>query len=135
MWLTRVPNTESVVKTSTFERGSYYFFDPTVWETTRKVGPIASSSCKDALPYLLAAMETKSCRNGISRTASWSWAAAEYVESGFSSRGLAGCRASARLAFLRLPRHAAVDSDLVQTGMEGFGGFVAFKQVVDVVSK
>jgi hypothetical protein len=39
MWLTRVPNTESVVKTSTFERGSYYFFDPTVWETTRKVGP------------------------------------------------------------------------------------------------
>ncbi|CAI5990678.1 unnamed protein product, partial [Closterium sp. NIES-65] len=36
VWFTRVPNSEPVVKTPTYERGSYYFFDPTVWETGRK---------------------------------------------------------------------------------------------------
>lgn len=36
MWLTHVPKVEPLVKTQTYERGSYFFFDPTVWERGRK---------------------------------------------------------------------------------------------------
>lgn len=35
-WLTRVPNMEPLVKTNTYERGSYICFDPNTWETIRK---------------------------------------------------------------------------------------------------
>lgn len=36
LWFTTVTNTEPLVKTQNYERGSYYFFDPTVWEVGRK---------------------------------------------------------------------------------------------------
>ncbi|BBM99417.1 CCR4-NOT transcription complex subunit 2 [Marchantia polymorpha subsp. ruderalis] len=36
MWFTRVPNVEPLVKTNTYERGSYYYFDQNTWETGRK---------------------------------------------------------------------------------------------------
>ncbi|CAI5503813.1 unnamed protein product [Closterium sp. Naga37s-1] len=45
VWFTRVPNSEPVVKTPTYERGSYYFFDPTVWETGRKAGEKDREEC------------------------------------------------------------------------------------------
>ena len=31
MWITRVPSVEASVKTNTFERGTYYFFDAQNW--------------------------------------------------------------------------------------------------------
>ncbi|XP_009354544.1 probable NOT transcription complex subunit VIP2 isoform X5 [Pyrus x bretschneideri] len=36
LWFIRVPNMEPVVKTNTFERGSYHCFDPNTFETIRK---------------------------------------------------------------------------------------------------
>ncbi|CAM6102910.1 unnamed protein product [Calypogeia fissa] len=36
MWFTRVPNVEPLVKTNTYERGSYFYFDHSNWETLRK---------------------------------------------------------------------------------------------------
>ncbi|XP_058198984.1 probable NOT transcription complex subunit VIP2 [Rhododendron vialii] len=36
LWLTRVANMEPLVKTNTYERGSYICFDPNTWETIRK---------------------------------------------------------------------------------------------------
>ncbi|KAL2650956.1 hypothetical protein R1flu_019084 [Riccia fluitans] len=36
MWFTRVPNVEPLVKTNTYERGSYFYFDQNTWETGRK---------------------------------------------------------------------------------------------------
>ncbi|XP_052186139.1 probable NOT transcription complex subunit VIP2 isoform X2 [Diospyros lotus] len=36
LWLTRVSNMEPLVKTNTYERGSYICFDPNTWETIRK---------------------------------------------------------------------------------------------------
>eukprot|EP00249_Psilotum_nudum_P017389 c26297_g1_i1 orf=870-2744(-) len=36
MWFTRIPNVEPLVKTNTYERGCYFYFDPSVWETGRK---------------------------------------------------------------------------------------------------
>ena len=46
MWLVRVPNSDLLVKAPTFERGSYLFFDPSVWEIGRKVRgePISTSA-------------------------------------------------------------------------------------------
>ncbi|KAJ3669124.1 hypothetical protein LUZ60_011074 [Juncus effusus] len=35
-WLTRVPNMEPMVKTQVYERGSYFCFDPSIWDTIRK---------------------------------------------------------------------------------------------------
>ncbi|XP_068476719.1 probable NOT transcription complex subunit VIP2 isoform X10 [Phaseolus vulgaris] len=35
-WFIRVPNMEPLVKTNTYERGSYHCFDPTTFETVRK---------------------------------------------------------------------------------------------------
>ncbi|XP_061354062.1 probable NOT transcription complex subunit VIP2 isoform X2 [Gastrolobium bilobum] len=35
-WFTRVPNMEPLVKTNTYERGSYHCFDPSTFETVRK---------------------------------------------------------------------------------------------------
>ncbi|KAL4341154.1 hypothetical protein GQ457_08G000990 [Hibiscus cannabinus] len=35
-WFIRVPNVEPLVKTNTYERGSYHCFDPTTFETVRK---------------------------------------------------------------------------------------------------
>jgi len=36
-WLKRVPNTEPLVKTSAYERGSYHCFEPNTFEITLKV--------------------------------------------------------------------------------------------------
>jgi CCR4-NOT transcription complex subunit 2 len=36
LWFTRVPSTEPLVKTTTYERGSYFYFDPNTWEKIRK---------------------------------------------------------------------------------------------------
>ncbi|GMY10748.1 probable NOT transcription complex subunit VIP2 isoform X1 [Fagus crenata] len=36
LWFTRVPNMEPLVKTNTYERGSYHCFDPNTFETIRK---------------------------------------------------------------------------------------------------
>ncbi|XP_052177317.1 probable NOT transcription complex subunit VIP2 isoform X2 [Diospyros lotus] len=36
LWFTRVSNVEPLVKTNTYERGSYICFDPNTWETIRK---------------------------------------------------------------------------------------------------
>ncbi|MFS7927374.1 putative CCR4-NOT complex subunit/5 domain superfamily protein [Helianthus anomalus] len=36
LWFSRAPNMELLVKTSTYERGCYYCFDPNTWETIRK---------------------------------------------------------------------------------------------------
>ncbi|CAL0322729.1 unnamed protein product [Lupinus luteus] len=37
LWFIRVPNMEPLVKTNTYERGSYHCFDPSTFETVRKV--------------------------------------------------------------------------------------------------
>lgn len=37
LWFMRVPNVEPLVKTNSYERGSYICFDPNTWETIRKV--------------------------------------------------------------------------------------------------
>lgn len=37
MWYIKVPNMEPLVKTSTYERGSYHCFDPSTFETVRRV--------------------------------------------------------------------------------------------------
>lgn len=36
LWIAKMPNVEPLVKTNTYERGSYLCFDPTKWETVRK---------------------------------------------------------------------------------------------------
>lgn len=36
LWFTRVPGSEPTLKTSTHEKGSYYFFDPTNWAKVKK---------------------------------------------------------------------------------------------------
>ncbi|XP_027181310.1 probable NOT transcription complex subunit VIP2 [Coffea eugenioides] len=36
LWLARTKNMEPLVKTPTYERGSYFSFDPNTWETVRK---------------------------------------------------------------------------------------------------
>lgn len=38
LWFLRVPNLEPLVKTNTYERSSYHCFDPSSFETIRKVG-------------------------------------------------------------------------------------------------
>lgn len=42
LWFTRVPNMEPLVKTNTYERGSYYCFDPNTFDTIRKVCCVVS---------------------------------------------------------------------------------------------
>lgn len=37
LWFMRVANIEPLVKTNSYERGSYICFDPNTWETIRKV--------------------------------------------------------------------------------------------------
>eukprot|EP01018_Ginkgo_biloba_P016455 Gb_41036 [translate_table: standard] len=37
LWFIRVPDVEPLVKTNTYERGSYIYFDPNTWETSSKV--------------------------------------------------------------------------------------------------
>ncbi|KAF5198723.1 Ccr4-not transcription complex subunit [Thalictrum thalictroides] len=36
IWLIRVPNMEPLVKTTTYERGTYLCFDPNIWDMVRK---------------------------------------------------------------------------------------------------
>ncbi|KAJ7563161.1 hypothetical protein O6H91_03G098700 [Diphasiastrum complanatum] len=52
MWLTRVPNTEPLVKTSAYERGSYYIFDPNTWETGRKENFVLQYELLEKQPQL-----------------------------------------------------------------------------------
>lgn len=40
LWFIRVPNVEPLVKTNTYERGSYHCFDPNTFEIIRKVWPV-----------------------------------------------------------------------------------------------
>jgi NOT2/NOT3/NOT5 C-terminal len=35
-WFSRVPDTEPLLKTATYERGTYVYFDPLTWEQVRK---------------------------------------------------------------------------------------------------
>jgi len=49
MWFTRVPQSEPLVKTGTYERGAYFIFDPTGWETVRKVCTLSKSLNKAIL--------------------------------------------------------------------------------------
>ena len=35
-WLTRAPNTEPIQKTDRFERGTFFVFDPTIWDVVKK---------------------------------------------------------------------------------------------------
>ncbi|XP_078180539.1 NOT2 / NOT3 / NOT5 family isoform X4 [Carex rostrata] len=51
-WLTRVPNVEPVVKTQLFERGSYFCFDPTIWDTIRKESFVLQYECIEKRPVL-----------------------------------------------------------------------------------
>ena len=37
LWLSRIPNTEPIMKTDRFERGSYMVFDTATWDCMRKV--------------------------------------------------------------------------------------------------
>lgn len=36
VWLTRTPNVAPLVKTASYERGSYIYFDPNIWDTIQK---------------------------------------------------------------------------------------------------
>ena len=36
VWITRAPNVEPLVKTSSYERGTYYFFDAQNWRKVPK---------------------------------------------------------------------------------------------------
>ena len=44
LWFIRVANVEPLVKTNTYERGSYHCFDPNTWEMVRKVS-LSPSTC------------------------------------------------------------------------------------------
>jgi NOT2 / NOT3 / NOT5 family len=44
LWLTRIPNTEPIMKTERFERGSYLVFDTNTWDAVRKDNFVVRSS-------------------------------------------------------------------------------------------
>lgn len=55
LWLARIPHVEPLVKTQTYERGSYLCFDPNMWEIIRKVSilfHISSTSAPKAFDLL-----------------------------------------------------------------------------------
>ncbi|XP_044482516.1 probable NOT transcription complex subunit VIP2 isoform X2 [Mangifera indica] len=51
-WFIRVPNVEPLVKTSTYERGSYHCFDPSTFETIRKDNFVLYYEMVDKRPTL-----------------------------------------------------------------------------------
>ncbi|PSS14372.1 NOT transcription complex subunit like, partial [Actinidia chinensis var. chinensis] len=52
LWFTRVSNMEPLVKTNTYERGSYICFDPNTWETIRKENFVVHSEQLEKRPVL-----------------------------------------------------------------------------------
>lgn len=58
MWLTHVPQIESLVKTNTYERGSYYFFDPNIWDYVQKDNHVLHYEMIEKKPRLSQAPES-----------------------------------------------------------------------------
>ncbi|KAJ0553963.1 putative CCR4-NOT complex subunit/5 domain superfamily protein [Helianthus annuus] len=52
LWFMRPPNMEPLVKTNTYERGSYVCFDPNTWETIRKDNFVMYYEMLDKRPAL-----------------------------------------------------------------------------------
>ncbi|KAL6203157.1 hypothetical protein ACLB2K_026860 [Fragaria x ananassa] len=52
LWITRVPNMEPLVKTNTYERGSYHCFDPNTFEIVRKDNFVVHYEMLDKRPTL-----------------------------------------------------------------------------------
>ncbi|KAL8225185.1 hypothetical protein R6Q57_017742 [Mikania cordata] len=52
LWFMRSPNMEPLVKTKTYERGSYVCFDPNTWETTHKENFVVLYEMLDKRPAL-----------------------------------------------------------------------------------
>uniref|UniRef100_A0A0C9S8H0 TSA: Wollemia nobilis Ref_Wollemi_Transcript_11227_2840 transcribed RNA sequence n=1 Tax=Wollemia nobilis TaxID=56998 RepID=A0A0C9S8H0_9CONI len=52
MWLMHVPHLEPLVKTNTYERGSYYFFDPTQWDIGQKDNYVLQYEMLEKKPQL-----------------------------------------------------------------------------------
>ncbi|XP_076903035.1 putative NOT transcription complex subunit VIP2 [Bidens hawaiensis] len=52
LWFMRPPNMEPLVKTNTYERGSYVCFDPNTWETIRKDNFVVYYEMLDKRPTL-----------------------------------------------------------------------------------
>ncbi|KAL5169446.1 putative NOT transcription complex subunit VIP2 [Glycine soja] len=52
LWLIRVPNMEPLVKTNTYERGSYHCFDPSIFETVRKDNFVLHYEMLEKRPHL-----------------------------------------------------------------------------------
>ena len=52
LWLSRIPNTEPIMKTDRFERGSYMVFDTATWDCMRKVRHIpVPPATSNMLPF------------------------------------------------------------------------------------
>lgn len=52
LWFIRAPNVEPLVKTNTYERGSYLYFDPVTWENTRKENFVVHYEMLENRPHL-----------------------------------------------------------------------------------
>ncbi|XP_062012773.1 probable NOT transcription complex subunit VIP2 isoform X2 [Rosa rugosa] len=52
LWIARVPNMEPLVKTNTYERGSYHCFDPNTFEIVRKENFVVHYDVLDKRPSL-----------------------------------------------------------------------------------
>lgn len=52
LWFIRAPNVEPLVKTNTYERGSYLYFDPVTWENTRKDNFVVHYEMLENRPHL-----------------------------------------------------------------------------------
>ncbi|CAK8575964.1 unnamed protein product [Lathyrus sativus] len=52
LWFTRAPNMEPLVKTNTYERGTYHCFDPSSFETVRKDNVVLHYDMLEKRPHL-----------------------------------------------------------------------------------
>ncbi|XP_059660678.1 probable NOT transcription complex subunit VIP2 [Cornus florida] len=52
VWLMKVPNMEPLVKTNSYERGSYICYDPNTWETIRKDNFVLHYDMLEKIPAL-----------------------------------------------------------------------------------
>ncbi|BAT90667.1 hypothetical protein LR48_Vigan08g158900 [Vigna angularis] len=52
LWFIRVPNMEPLVKTNTYERGSYHCFEPSIFETVRKDNFVLHYEMLEKRPHL-----------------------------------------------------------------------------------
>ena len=50
LWLSRIPNSEPIMKTDRFERGSYMVFDTTSWDCVRKVTLLSKRPSQPSQP-------------------------------------------------------------------------------------